>query len=495
MISSLGNEAKQSGCATTYSRVRLVLLSLAISLLVACQVSPISPALEQSIPALQVAPERWTLANGLTVMFLKDDELPIISGTLLLHGGRLWESSAEIGASTVMGGLLRSGGAGGYSPQALDRTLEALSASIGSSFSVENGSISFFALKQDIAKVFELFGHVVRRPRFDRERFELSKLAIIDSIKKRREEPDLVTHIAATQLVYENLPYGQVMTSDGIARLQISNIKAVYKRFVQPRDAILTISGSIDRAEVERLVEREFGDWRSEASALKPLAEITTAPRARVVFISLPLTQASVQLVQLGVPRHAPDAVAIDLSNHILSSGFGSRLVQKIRTELGLAYVVGGGVASGAGRGMTSISLQTKTESTGQALAAVFNLIDQMRLIQPTALEIDQNVRSVAASFIFLFESPAEIVSRRASQEFFGYPDDYDKTYLAKLRALTPQAVRAVAEQHMRAEDFLVIVAGDETAYASLEAALPQLPSSLRIKGIERLKFNEVILP
>ena len=477
------------------ARASQILLSLAFVLLQACQVSPVTPALQQEIPALQIEPQRWQLPNGLTVMFLPDDELPVVSGTLLLHGGRYWESPAEIGASTVMGGLLRGGGAGRYSPQELDRKLESLSASIGSSFSVENGAISFFALKQDIDEVFDLFGQVVRAPRFDNKRLELSKLAIIDGIKKRGDEPDLVTHIAATQLVYENLPYAQVMTSAAIGGLKRSNIVDVYKRFVQPRDAILTISGSIDRAAVEKLVESTFGDWRSQTGALKTLPDVIEKPRPRVVFIALPVTQSSVQLVQLGVPRHVPDAVAIDLSNHILSSGFGSRLVQKIRTELGLAYVVGGGVGSGAGRGMSSISLQTKAASTGEAVVAVFQLLDQMRQVEPATLEIDQNVRSVAASFIFLFESPAEIVSRRASQEFFGYPDDYDKTYLAKLRALTPQSVRAVAQEHMRGEDFLVIVAGDETAYASLQAALPQLPEPLRSRGIERLKFNEVIIP
>ena len=478
-----------------FNIVSKLLLFSWLVLLVACQIGPKMAAPVESIPALEVIPERWQLANGLTVMFIKDDELPVVSANLILRGGRLWESPNEVGASTVMGGLLRSGGAGNYSPDALDRTLEELSASIGSSFGVESGGVSFFALKQDVEKVFDLFGQVVLKPRFDSQRLELSKLAIIDNIKKRREEPDLVTHIVATQLTYENLPYGQVMTSAGIAHLNRANIISVYNRFVQPRDAILTVSGNIDRATVEKLVERTFGGWHSGASALAPLPEIKNKPRARVVFVNLPITQASVELVQLGAPRHSPDAIAIDLSNHILGSGFGSRLMQKIRTELGLAYVVGGGVGSGPGLGMTAITLQTKAASTGEAIVAVYKLLDQMRKAEPSRAEVELNVRSVAASFIFQFESPGEIVSRRASQEFFGYPEDFDRTYLSKLRAITPQEVRAVAEERMRTEDFLVIVAGDETAYASLQAALADLPESTRSKGIERLKFNEAILP
>lgn len=483
------------------NKMPIVLKSAVVVLLliviVGCHSAPVLDPIDtaQSIPqGAQVMPQRWQLANGLTVLFLPDDELPVVSGSLLLRGGRLWESRNEIGASTLMGQLIRSGGAGKYTPQQIDQKLEELSASISSSFGIENGGVSFFALKQDAATVFDLFGQVVRQPRFDPERFELAKLGLIDSITKRSEEPDLVTHIVATQLIYPGLPYGQVMTSRGIANIDRAKILDVYSRFVQPRDAILYVSGDISRQELEALVQKTFGSWSPRAAPLAKLKSIDTKPRTQIAFVSLPITQANVQLVQLGVARHSPDAVAIDLTNHILSSGFGSRLVQKIRTELGFAYVVGGGIDSGPALGMTSISLQTKAESCGQAIAEVFKLLDQLRQNEPSHAEVQLNIDTVTASFIFLFESPGEIVARKASQEFYGYPDDYDITYLPKLRALKPQDVRQVAAEHLRNEDFLVIVAGDETAYASLQAALPDFPEAIRSKGIERLKFDEVIL-
>ncbi len=45
----------------------------------------------------------------------------------------------------------------------------------------------------------------------------------------------------------------------------------------------------------------------------------------------------------LGTDRHNPDVPALAVMNEILGGGFASRLFQKVRTELGLAYAVGGG--------------------------------------------------------------------------------------------------------------------------------------------------------
>ena len=55
------------------------------------------------------------------------------------------------------------------------------------------------------------------------------------------------------------------------------------------------------------------------------------------------MNQSNVQIVGLGTDRHNPDVPALAVMNDILGGGFASRLFQKIRTELGLAYAVGGG--------------------------------------------------------------------------------------------------------------------------------------------------------
>ena len=52
------------------------------------------------------------------------------------------------------------------------------------------------------------------------------------------------------------------------------------------------------------------------------------------------MNQSYVEIVGLGTDRHNPDVPALAVMNQILGGGFASRLFQKVRTELGLAYEV-----------------------------------------------------------------------------------------------------------------------------------------------------------
>ena len=70
-------------------------------------------------------------------------------------------------------------------------------------------------------------------------------------------------------------------------------------------------------------------------------------PKPGVYFIDKEdVNQSNMQIVGLGTDRRNPDVAALAVMNDILGGGFGSRLFQKVSTELGLAYAVGGGLAS-----------------------------------------------------------------------------------------------------------------------------------------------------
>ena len=58
------------------------------------------------------------------------------------------------------------------------------------------------------------------------------------------------------------------------------------------------------------------------------------------------VNQSSVAMVALGIKRDNPDYYAIRVFNEAFGGGFGSRLFRQVRTNLGLAYSVGGGIGS-----------------------------------------------------------------------------------------------------------------------------------------------------
>lgn len=442
-----------------------------------------------------IQPEEWKLPNGLTVVYLKDDELPLVRGRLFIRGGDLWGPEAPVGVVGAMGGQMRQGGAGGLSADQLDQSLEELAASVASSFSNEFGGAAFSCLGSDIERVFKIFSDVVLRPRFEGDRLALWKGQALEAIRRRAEDPGTVASIAFSQILYGNTPYGRVEVEKDVAAISRDQMIALHQKFVRPDGAILVVTGRIERAAVEKLVEQHFGAWEPRGSVLPPAPPISTDPKPGVYFITLPFSQASVQMGQLGLPRLTPDYPAIDIFNEVFgSSGFGSRLMQKVRTELGLTYGVSGGIAPGVVKGVNYMFLQTKADSVAAAMEASMGVLAGMQSNPPTEEEMSEKKTAVRNSYVLNFDSIDEIAVRNARLKLLDYPVDYDQTYLEKITSVSPEAVQEVAKKRWDRSKFIFVVVGNEAAYANLQKAMAERSHALHGFDLVKMRFESALV-
>jgi zinc protease len=453
----------------------------------------ISPA-DEVAQYKPVQPDRWTMPNGLTVVYVKDAELPLVQGQLMVRGGSLWADRYPLGTTSAMGDTMRTGGAGALSADALDRELEKLAAGVGSSFSSEFGSVSFSCLQSDLDRVFQIFSDVALRPRFESDRLALWKGQSLEGIRRRAEDPGTVASIAFTQLVYGDSPYGRVSRSRDIAAVSRSHITSLHKELMRPDGAILVVTGSVDRERVRELAERHFGAWQARGRLLPPAPAVNYEPTPGIYFITLPFAQASVKAGHLGIPRLSPDYPAIDLFNEVFGSGgFGSRLMKRVRTELGLSYGIYGGISPAVVKGTNYIFLQTKAESTGLALDESIGVLEKLQRDAPAQEELSEKRLAIENSYVFNFASVGDIAGRLARQELLGYPSDYDATYLSKVAAVSPSDISKVAAERWQPNKLVAVVVGNDAAFAALERERSKLNSRLSGFSLKKLEFREAL--
>lgn len=481
--------------ATIFQLCCLVLCSLSACSLHSKDVGyPGAPRHDEARSFTPSEPERWSLPNGVSVIFLQDKELPLVRGKLFLRAGALWADRYPIGTTSAMGEGMRSGGAGDLSADALDRELERLAASIASSFSAEFGGVGFSCLSSDIDRVFALFADVVLRPRFDSDRLVLWKGQALEGIRRRVEDPGTVATIAFTQLMYGHTPYGRVSRSQDIANISRADVAQLHREFVKPDGAILVITGDISRDKAKQLADSYFGGWEPRGSRMPAAPAVDFEPKPGLYFITLPFAQASVKFGQLGVPRFTPDYVEIDVFNEVFGSGgFGSRLMKRVRTELGLSYGVSGGIVPGVVKGTNHVFLQTKAASVGPAIEESIKVLRDLQDRDPGVDELSEKKAAIENSYVFNFSSVDEIAGRIARQELLEYPPDYDKTYLPKVLGVKPEEVREVAERRWDPSQFVVVVVGNETAYAELDKARQIENSPIHGLALTKLRFNEAL--
>lgn len=437
-------------------------------------------------------PQSWTLANGVEVRYIEDRELPVIKAGIYLPGGQMWETAGDLGLTEALGVLWREGGTESLAPDVLDRRLEELAATITTAFGGEFGAASFDCLEGDLDIVSAIFKEVVFKPRFDESRLSLWKGQEIDSIKRRADDPESVVSITGAQLLFKGYRPGMVTTTPDIKRITSSMLRSQYKRFLQPKGAVFAISGAIDFERAKKLAEDLLGDWNSDPDAV-PLPELAPIPQESVkgvYFVKGPYTQASILLMQRGVRRLSPDFADIEIFNEIFgASGFSSRLFKTVRTKMGLAYSVYGGIYPGRRSGQNIVMIQTKGESVGLAISGALDVLKGISASGVTATEVADAKRAIINGFVFQLDSTSEVLTRAISQRYSGYPADFDMQYLQAIPEVDQAAVRRVAEQRWNPADLLVVVAGDETAYNSLTQALKDVPELNA--PVQVLEFDE----
>ena len=436
-------------------------------------------------------PEEWELSNGLKVLFVRDDELPIVSGALFLRGGLFHAPEGEYRALDAMGEMLRFGGTKKLSAERLDLRLRELAASVSSGYSAEFGQVSFNSLSVDVHEVFPLFADVLLRPRFDEERLGVLKTQFLESIRRSGDDPNSVARITADYLLYKKSPFGSVSESSDVDQLNRLALLRAHRHYVRPDGAVLAITGSISREEVERLVNQHLLKWEPRGALLpEPRRDIEKAP-AGIYFVEGDYTQAVIQVVQPGPDRHTRDRYAISLLNGIMGDGLDSRLAKKIRADLGLAYTVYGVVSPGYQEGKNTLFIQTKSESAFDALERALAELQIIQKEPPLVDELEVVQYAAQSTFVFRFTSPGQVLERMVLLDYFGYPADYDERYIENIFAVSRQDVSDVARRWWDLADFRIVVVASSEAIEEIKRRASSSPvlSSYIARDLE---FHEI---
>jgi zinc protease len=178
------------------------------------------------------------------------------------------------------------------------------------------------------------------------------------------------------------------------------------------------------------------------------------------------VNQGRVSIGMPGVDRYDPDYFAARVMNDILGGGgFGSRLVNRIRSDEGLAY----SVRSALGAGVyypepIRVSFQSKVRSVAYADQIALVEIAKMRETPVSAEELDLSKNKLVETFPTLFDSPSTVAAVLAVEELTGrYQKDpaYFQTYRDNLRAVTAADVQRVAKRILDPAKLTVLMVGN----------------------------------
>ncbi len=422
------------------------------------------PEIDEQRPAKVPDLSRFTLSNGLKVVFARDSRLPLLEARLSIPSGRTAEREGEDGLSAAMSELLLQG-AEGRDARALSAAFGGLGWKLDVSRGLESLNIDAAGLSRNSAAFFKELALVLSAPTFPEDEVALWKENKVEEMKIQRSKPDFMANERMKAELFGSHPYGKPALSDEqIKAITREKTAAFARRALAADGAVLVLTGDAEPAALQAALEAAFAGWTGEASAKAPTPELPALKDAALALVDRPGSkQANLTISQtIGLTPSDPDYLAFLVMNQILGGSATSRLFVNLRVEKGYTYgaysrpqVLEKGV-------LWTASAETRNEVAAPALAEMRKEIVRMRDELVPELTLGAVKRYLAGLFLLKLSSIDYQADSLAGYERNKQSAEAEMaSYLARLDALTPEDIRRVAQKYLTPDKMVTVVVGD----------------------------------
>ncbi|MEL7116583.1 MAG: pitrilysin family protein [Pseudomonadota bacterium] len=303
---------------------------------------------------------------------------------------------------------------------------------------------AFYArvLENDVALALDVLSDIVLNPIFDPAEIEIERGVILQEIGQVLDTPDDVVFDWLQEVAYPSQALGRTILgpSERVSGFQKGDLSDFVSQHYTPGNMILSVAGAFDEDRLLKEAEAIFGGLTAGPTHVIEPAAFRGGERREVKA----LEQVHYALA-FETPSYLDDAVyTAQIFSSVLGGGMSSRLFQEVREKRGLCYTIFAQTGAYADTGMTTIYAGTSGEQI-DALTAI--TIDEIKRSADdiTAVEVDRARAQMKAGLLMGLESPSARAERLARLiAIWGRVPDLDEV-IAKIDAVTPEAVRAMA--------------------------------------------------
>ncbi len=387
----------------------------------------------------------------------------MVSIELLIEAGPRYEPASQAGLANLTARLLTYGTARRSAVQ-INETLDFIGASLEAGCGADTATISMTILKKDLASGLDLLAEILTSSIFPAAEIDRQKQAVVASIRAQQEDPGAVAQKTFAAALFPGSPYGRPVegTEASVKALQQKTLKEFFARHYRPNRSILSIVGDVSEQEISDGLNRAFRGWSKGATSAQLLVP-SKVGGTQTLRVNKELTQANIVLGHAGVPRNHPDYYAIQVMNYILGGGgFGSRAMDSIRNERGLAYSVYSFFDAEKSYGYFEFVMQTKNETAQEAVRLAREEIRRMREQPVTEQELSDAKDYLTGSFPLRFDTNRKVASFLAQVEFFQLGLDYPDRYHDLVSKVSQADVQRVAKLYLQPEKIITVIVGNQ---------------------------------
>lgn len=408
---------------------------------------------------------RHELSNGLRLLLWPNQQLPLVTILGVIQAGADHNPKNRAGLASMTARLLEEGTVN-FPADKLLAAVENVGSQLSSFSQREISGLALTCAPENLEGSIQLIAEMLRHPVFPPDRFLLERERTLSDVQSLEDEPHLVAGDLLDALIYRGTPlaFPLIGTEESLQRMHRQDLLRFHERNFSPQNCLLVVVGACQPETVVGGVEERFSDWTNPHFRRGKRWSIRRQQEARHFSLGLRKEQLHICLGHLGVRRKNPDFHSLRVLDVILGSGpgFTSRIPRKLRDEQGLAYTAYSDITGSSGLypGRFMAYVATSPEKKERAIRGLLEEIESISEFGVTEHELQAARNYLTGSFVFEFQSNADVARFLVLGELFDLPEDYPQRFLKDIETVEREEVTRVARLYLDTINYSLVCVG-----------------------------------
>jgi len=353
-------------------------------------------------------------SNGINVVTYSMEHVNSVTINVIVKVGSRYESEQESGISHFLEHMAFKGTSNRTATE-IAIEFDTIGGHFNAYTSRENTVYYTKVLSPHTKQAMTILADILQNSVFSSDEITKEFNVISQEIAEVKDNPDDLVYEKFYKLAYPNQPLGRSIlgTVENIAKFDKPAFTSYMSKHYTANNIVISIAGKINHDDAVHLVEQLFSSF----SESEKRSCMTAQYKGGIEIIEKDLEQTTIALGFEGVSySNIETFYHAQILSIIFGGGLSSRLFQKIREELGLAYSIGSWLNSYSDSGIFSIHAATDHSNVESVLDNINNEIDKIR-INISEEELIR-AKSQIESNIYMAEERPEYKSEEIGKNF-----------------------------------------------------------------------------
>jgi predicted Zn-dependent peptidase len=403
-----------------------------------------------------------TAANGVRVLSERVGAVRSVAVGIWVRSASVHERRHQMGVSHLLEHMVFKGTAR-RTAQEIALELETRGGSLDAYTSRDTTAFQARVLDSDLPRALDVLTDLVRRPALRQGDLDLERNVILEEINTVQDTPDDLVFELTAEALWPEHPYGYSIlgTRESVSDLSADDLRSLHRQGYYPGNCVIVAAGNLEhQALLDLMAAQGWFEATNDGAVPATLPEDEAAVQGREVRHPKDTAQTHVVVATDTVRFADPRKYALLALSNVFGGGMSSRLFQRVREELGLAYAVYSYSHFYRRVGVLGVYVGTQPKTATQAVEVIREEYGRLAREGLTAEGLEQAKRQTQGQLMLMLESPTARMYRLASFAVHGEPYRSLDATLGDITSLTVGQVAEVAREYFAPERQTIVWLG-----------------------------------